>query len=266
MDFLRAFDRPQNLINFSTSAIEEAHAAWKNFANTDNFPIVGEIYNHSGDTIVKVVLDNPIPDIIERRFTEALNNLRNSFDQSLFAICSVISKPIKDAHFPWAQNPDPELKHKFVHKKTGNILIPPETWDVIKRHEPYRTGSTYSGGNDLIRDLAKIANSKHTVGIKVDCLSSSITFPSRSGPLFAGEYLIEYTPKWDVTNNEMILTRYKTSQMVSDGQYSFVLDININAPPPAGVVSAFFALYQFRDKAQAVLNDFKALALEIKAP
>lgn len=50
--------------------------------------------------------------------------------------------------------------------------------DIFRNHEPYRESQEYPRGNTIIRELAEIANAKHTVGFHVAAAQDSVTIPA----------------------------------------------------------------------------------------
>lgn len=255
MTNLESFEGPQNLIDWSRSAIIEAQKVVASFINKENFPQVVEFNSTTGKYALKVKQTAPIPDDIARRLTEALNNARNSFDQSLFAASAIIGKPIKDAHYPWADNPGKDMGWKLEGKNPLKPRICPEFWDLIRSQEPYPTGNGYSGGNDLIRQVAIIANKKHTVGIRTGCGVSSrnltLDFETREGGInFVG------TP-WCSMNNEIELLTWHGDVPKRNLQGNLAFYIAMNVPPPAGAMNALAVVENFIDKAQSVLDGFK---------
>jgi len=85
-------------------------------------------------------------------------NTREAWNQAVYAACVSIEKvPSKgNLHFPWRSSPS-DLNETL---KRGPI--PSEFWDVIRGEEPYPTGDGYTGGNDAIKEISKLANDKHT--------------------------------------------------------------------------------------------------------
>jgi hypothetical protein len=166
MSNVTLFSRPQKLIDRAKgtlSALEEITTA---FFHLDNFELRIETDRETGWKSKKLRLAIPIPDAIEEHTTNSLNNLRNAFDQMLFAACVGVGKPRLKGYYPWAQNPT-DLERRFVNKKTGEETVPNELWDLVRSQEPYNAGEGYEGGNTYLRSIATLTNNKHTVGIQI---------------------------------------------------------------------------------------------------
>ena len=268
MSKLSAFDEPQKTIKWAEKAIDEGEAIRESTITKKSFATVSNFDATTGETITKVIMKGSISDDIGRKYTEALNNLRNSFDQSIFAAASAIGKPMKDAHYPWADNPGKSLDARLKGTGKPGKTIPVELWDTIRAHEPYATSPAYPGGNDLIRQLAAIANAKHTVGFKTDAALATIMHPSARIERFEGGGHVRIAPfgeTWDPVKNEIIVRRTKNAVLKSDNKYRITFYIAFDAPSPVGDVPAELALRVFAQEAQNVLDTLKARCCELGA-
>jgi hypothetical protein len=257
------FAPPQKHIEWGEEAFSDGERIFQGFfGNKDNFPCVREKDPETGGVRGRVYLANPLPDGLERKLTEIVNNARHSFDQSLFAACAAIGKPVNDGHFPWAINPTDLDKWKLVGKHPSKPKIPPELWDVLRSHEPYYGGDNYTGGNNIIRELAALANSKHTIGIVAGMALPRMTVRDlnlRTAPGF--QFL---GGPWDSVKNEGIIWRDPTGQAEISANYQITFHVRFDVPPPLGAVDASAAARDFLDKAQRVLKDLKQRAREVR--
>ncbi|WP_309753162.1 hypothetical protein [Novosphingobium sp.] len=257
---LSSFENPQQLIDWAHEAIIEADFATQDFVNDKNIIILIKHNPEAGISAAVVRQINPIPDFITRKLTEALNNLRNSFDQSLFAACQAIGSPVRDAHFPWANNPIPDLDWKLKGSKPSKPKIPLEMWDVIRLQEPYPTGESYPGGNDVIRQAAKIANSKHTIGLSIGAAAERFETTLR-GAIPNG---LRIGPGWNPVDNDLELFTWPFGEPEPHLKGSLALYVRFSAPPPVGRMHAAEVLELFKHKAQSVLDALKARVVEIR--
>lgn len=226
---------------------------------------VQEVDMETGETIEKVCASTGFDDSVEARFTDAINNTRNAFDQMLFAACTAIRRPIKDGHWPWACSPT-DLEWKFKNKKTGKEHIPHELWDVLAAQEPYPRTDTDTHGDTLVRAMATLANSKHTVGIEIRCNVGPMFFSkiTRTG----GEYGMKMGKTvWDPVKNEVELFRWKGGKIEFGGDQSVALEISFDTsvPEPLSGYRPGFAINAFIQAAQRALDAMKARALELGA-
>jgi len=255
---LDAFQRPQKLIDRAIRARREADSATEGFFQPESFARVCEVDPQSGYTIEKIKMVSPLPDLIEERFTDAINNSRNAFDQIIFAACEAIGKPIKDGHYPWSRNVGDLDNWKLRNKKSGAENIPKEFWQAIRGQEPYPRNSSNTMGDTLIRTMATFANRKHTVGVEVGCKVVGAVLGSFRGQ--AGNFSIP-SLAWDPVRNEMEIARW-TGQMQSSGEHQFAFYITFDATAPEEIrkIAASDAIGKFIDKAQVALDDLKACA------
>lgn len=263
MGSLKAFDRPEQTIGFAEAAIHELIAEWQAFGADDPFQTVTET-DDDGVRIVKIVMTRDLPPILQRRATEALNNLKNAFDQMLFAVCSAIGRPIKQGHYPWADSPTglAQIRAKNSHAERKRVF-PPEVWTEIERQAPYKRGEGYAGGNDLVREMARLANAKHTVGLAVagrfKAVSQNIKIGRVSGH---GSFFASHFPVWDPVKKEAILERSKGAEGL-ECQYSTAFYVVFDEPIPA--LDAPSALEAFLGKAKGCFKGFKELAIRLGA-
>jgi hypothetical protein len=256
-----AFEGAQQLIDWAKAAINEADEVASAFINDDNYTPLIHHNPESGRSTLIIRQIEPIPEIVTRRLTEALNNLRNSFDQSLFAACKAINQPVKDAHYPWADNAGVDLKWKLEGKPTAKPKIPPDLWGVIRSQHPYPTGDGYPGGDDVIRQLATLANRKHTIGFEIGTQINGTKIMMRQ-PTATN---LTFRPEWNSVENHLELFFWQYGQPEPKLDCDLGLHITFDAPPPVGQLTASDALEAFTNKAQGVLDGFKARAVELRS-
>lgn len=155
------FSVPAKSIRWALSAIDEFRRLWRQSA-----PVCCAVRDRPvpGTTSRRRVLElvQPFPDGMERSATEALQNLRNSFDQSLYAAQTALSVKSKN-YFPWATSP--------ADLETRLRGIPGELHAAIRELHPY--GREY-GGDDVVRAAAHLVNDKHRIGFRLGAAVSSL--------------------------------------------------------------------------------------------
>lgn len=252
------FNKPQQLINWSRSALTGAESLIREFFTSANFPLGWVSEPHSDARLLVMRMTSKIPDGVERFLTECINNTKNSFDQTICNAIDLVGEDSKNIHYPWADNPQPSLENKLRHPKTGAILIPPLFWDTLRNQQPYPTGKIYIGGSDIIRQIAKYANRKHSLGLSVDCGIArgerEITFETKEGTIN-----FEQSTNWRKHENRVILARLQGDvpvfKMNAKIRFRFLMD----APLPLGETNVLDALKLFVDKSQQVLDEFRAV-------
>lgn len=217
--------------------------------------IVVEMDPKTGENVQKLKFLAHIPKDFRRKATEALNNARHSFDQSVFAARNLLStRSSKGVNFPWSRDPT-DLEQLLATRGVDARL-----WDILRSHEPYGTSDDHPGGDDLIRTLATVANNKHTVGLAANGHVTSTGFPNitfNSGMKF--EIL---NPRWDPRKNEVELVRWQ-GDLEMDGDYNFEFIVCLKDARLAPPVDVVYALRVFTAKSQSVHDSIKAKCLEL---
>jgi len=257
---LPAFDRPKESIAWAREAINELDVSFLDFFRPKPFgPIIqgqkpyGQVVNidpETGNEVHKFKIFKTLPSSLSRKATEALGNLRNSFDQAVYAACVSIRKVPKkrNLYFPW------KTSLADLDGTLKNGPVPTEFWDVIKREEPYPTGNGYTGGDDTIREIAKLANGKHTVGLTITPRISSYVHPSISG----SRSRIEIPGiRWDPVKNEMIMAIVSPGMDVKH-DYQVQLQVGLDVPPPLRDIPAIAIFNAFADRAERFTKSIEA--------
>jgi hypothetical protein len=247
------------MLRWADEAIEELDASCGAFFNKDNFGEVREFDAKTNLITLKIVLTGAIPSAVRRKIAEALNSIRHSFDQSLFAACWAItgSKPKQSIYFPWATDPidlqkrlDPSTRIK-PGKTAKSPSIPPDLWPILSSFEPYGRGNSYPGGDDTIRTLAQISSErKHTIrlscGVNVDGFQPGSYSSKGRGSLSI------FAPRWDPVKNEIKISEFSPN-VQTDYKYQLYGYIALDEPAMKGA-NVIEALGVFKAKAQSVLE------------
>ena len=259
MSKLAAFEVPQKHINWANAAVEEAEEIAERFIKTDGMASVIEVDPQSGDSTYKIVQKSAIPDSVERKYSEAVHWIKDSFDQSIHAARQITQRGTKaKVYFPWAQGPGADLSRAFASNH-----VPPEFWDVIRSLQPYPTGQLHIGGDDVVRKMANIANRKHTVGLSFSCISRGAfqnAMRTTGGPVTV------HMPQWDSVKNEVkLFTIGPTTKLDPNYDYAVNFQIVFDATSPLAGFSAHFAVSRFAAKAQHALNALRQRCSELGA-
>jgi hypothetical protein len=248
---LDEFQPARDSIDWAREAIQEIDAFTKSFFSPQNMTHAEEFDPATGLKQFKIKSREPVPKAVRRKATEALNNLKHSFDQSIFGACRAVKQPRRKINFPWARNPTD------LERLLENRQVPAEFWETIRRHEPYPRGDGYSGGDDILRELAHIANGKHTIGLRVGANIAAITF---THAVFTGPLDIPANSRWDPVKNEMIIATGSADSNFQ-GQYNFAAYISLNEAGALRDVSLEGVLSAFLDKANKVADDLEAACI-----
>lgn len=252
------FEKPEKAVNWGRNDLERGQREFLAYLNSDAFGFVTEMDSESGYNVLKFKQFKPISDDIERLLASALDHLRNSFDQAVFAACKAIEKPFKSLNYPWACNPT-DLNKRLSGTKE-KPTFPPELWDEIRGQEPYFAGETYPGGNDLVRHVAKLVNDKHTIGFTVVANVASLTM---TNVVASGRTSL--LGRWDPMKKEIPIARAGVGGSVSYDNAEVAVHVAFDTTGAVADVPAYDAMLDFAEKAQLVLEGFKGACAKINA-
>lgn len=247
-------ERARATLDWADEALNEFESASRAFF-VDSSPFSVSVY-YDDNSLLEVAilsLDVPFPDIFARKATEALNNIKHGCDQAIFAACEAIGTTGFKDNFPWARNPD-DLGRLLVNRN-----IPEPIWGPIKRLEPYPSGGTYEGGHDGLRKLAKLANTKHTVGIALYALAGSVSVSKMN---LTGYGTIMHNPgNEDLTKNNMLVMAASKGMDLS-GEYLINSTIVFDDKTSLRGESVLGALSYFQGKVNVLIFELEAKCSE----
>jgi hypothetical protein len=157
------FVSPREMLEWADEAIQELDIICRDFFANNPCASVIDVDEDARQEVHKVKLMRELPKSVARKATEALNNIRLSFDQAYLAGLKVAGVPVKvkTLHFPWADSPDDLEKNRFGP-------VPERLRPVFRDIAPYPRGNGYAGGNDSVRALAQISGrNKHIARVAV---------------------------------------------------------------------------------------------------
>lgn len=163
------------------------------FFKTDLYAKVVETDPDTGHEVHKLKLIKPLPVALEGIAVDAVNNLRSSLDQVMYALRP--STGGRFAYFPFANEAT-----NFGNAVNGRCKhLPQEIRDLIRAFKPYK------GGDNLLWALNELCNTnKHGIicaaAIAGNTLNVSRATFHGGGPIFRA-------PVWDRAKNEMELFR-----------------------------------------------------------
>lgn len=251
---MSVFDTPQDHINWAKSRLEIAEALFRRYAQSDAFANVTEFDANTGEELRIIRLVTPLPPDITGLLRNALVDTKHSFDQSLFAAARATGGVRFDKNYPWANTFFGVKGIIEKRQRQKNSALPQFIVDEIFRQEPHGTGPGFSGGNDLIRDLAKMVNDKHSIGFRV---TASITAFSARNMSFSGTGSL--ISGWDPVKQQMELARMQPGSSFSYQDCTVSSDVFFKRAGNIGKVPALSAAREFVNRAQIVLEGFKAV-------
>jgi hypothetical protein len=249
-----AFVSPRELLGWAKEAIDEIDAVCRAFFEGNPGTHVIEPYSEPGYELYKFRLTRPLPLAVARKATEALNNIRLSFDQAYLSglrACGV-SVAAKTLHFPWAQDP------ADLERRLGEV--PESLRPIFRGVQPYPRGNAYPGGNDDIRamaqisgrnkHIARVAFSARVVGIRLPDFTIGCEAPA------AGKFDF-FRPRWDSVNNEMVIARFPAGSTNAKDNYTIAFDVVFDETSPVFKKDVIDSLELFLGAAHSFVDSFE---------
>ncbi len=250
------FDPAKNSLKWGREALAEFNDICDSFFDISTYEEVPDIDPKTGDVLIKLKPRRTFEiNCAARKATEAILNIKNAFDQAAHAV--VVTKAPRftgsTSYFPWTDTPD-GLERRLVGK---SCKIPESLWATFRELEPYGTGDGHTGGDDFSRNLAKIANRKHTVGIVVapEVHRTNITVSDISG---VGGIKSQH-PKWNSVTNEIEVMRISKDCKVNYN-CAIYLDVFFDKTTPLERISVSMAVSVFVAKANNAIEALQAQA------
>ncbi len=253
---MSVFDTPQQQIDWAKSRIENAEALFRGYEQSDPFANLTEVDPSTGEELRIIRLVNPLPPDITGLLGNAIVDTKHSFDQSLFAAAKATGSTSFSKNYPWADTYNGVKGIVDKRQQNRDSKLPQNIVDEIFRQEPHGTEPGRSGGNDFIRDFAKMANDKHTIGFRVKASVTRYTVESLSISGGAGKFY----SKWDQEKEELVLARMQPGTKFNYQDVTVSLNVFFKRTINIWNIDAFTAAKIFADHAQDVLNGFKAVS------
>lgn len=199
------FAEVREQIQWAETRIELARSEITPYVQDHAFAFSEEVDAETGEHVRKVRLAKSVPVSIKGYLRNAIVDLKHSFDMSLQAAARTLGQNTFDRNFPWADSPSGVQGIIRAWQKNAKSRLPDLLIQEIWRQEPHRTGEGFSGGDDLIREIAKMANNKHSIGIIASAQIDSVSYANLrldgGAKLLLGE-------GWDPEKKEMVLSRH----------------------------------------------------------
>jgi hypothetical protein len=185
---------------------------------------------HTGEDVIKVKPDVSLSGDVAQIASEAILHIKHSIDQGLAAACKLLNPCFSQTpRFPWAENA------KGVDATLAKSVIPVELHAFIRKCKPYGTGGSGPIEQDQIREMAKMANRKHTVNLTLVPFVNAYAIDSFSGQLTRGWLNL---PTWDPVKNELELFRVVADSKFHDKSRVFLQVVFDEGWPMDGVAAS----------------------------
>ncbi|NOU03304.1 MAG: hypothetical protein HOO94_06620 [Novosphingobium sp.] len=248
------FDEVRQQIDWAESRIESARVEIARYIQDDAFRLQEDVNPQTGEHVRKIVLVKDVPISVKGNLRNAVVDLKHSFDMTLHAATRALGNSRFDKNFPWADSPMSVRGIVDKWQCKANTAVAQAIIDEIWRQEPYATGEGYTGGDDLAREIAKMANNKHSIGIGASAQISSISIGkihidnARSFSLFQG---------WNPKKKEMVLSRH--IGVVSYDNPDATGDVVFERVGRLGPLSAVTTALHFLERAKLCVQGFESV-------
>ena len=242
----------QDDINWAKSRIDEGKVLFETCLNDDPFSFLIETDPHTGEHFHKFKLVKDFPIEIKHLFRNALVDLKHSFDRALNAAAQEVRGRTYNSSYPWA---DSVVGFKSILRKRQTDVKTALPFNLLRelfRQYPYAGSPKAPEGQDLIREIAHMANAKHTVGFEIRASASLAVISnghfSNTWPVFDG---------WDAVKKELVIARSAPNGKAVHGNTELSTHIFFERSGELGKLPAWIALWHFADHAEACLQGFR---------
>ncbi len=253
---MSGFDAIQNEIDWARSCINRGNEAFDAYLKDKSFAFVVEIDPSSGEQIHKLKMMKPLPPEVSHYFRNALLDLKHSFDRSLHIAARTMGRTGFDRNYPWSDSIDGLEKILKTRQGKPRTSLPDGLLKEIRAQEPYSGPPATFGPKHLVREIANMANDKHSIGFQVSASVSSISVNINA----TGMGIVNHG--WDSVNNEMIVAKGAFDGKASYCNTDITVEVLFQRSGRIGQIPVAAALTEFANRAQACHEGFKRVAFQ----
>lgn len=246
-----SFDQARQTLSWGEEALDEFHEICRLFFESRPYKKITDFDPETREYVDKHVFTAQFPvHAAARKVTEAVRNIKSSFDQATHA-ASIATNPslFKNAgNFPWTDT-EAGFKQRIAKSKIPEVLR-----DEFWRLRPYGTGDGCTDADAISSKLATLANRNHDIGVSIipdvgsyrqDILSVRTAFQSLN-------------PIWDPVKNEIELMRYPVGK--PNYTYSINAYVAFDQTTPLEGLPVRSSVRTFAAKAHKVLERLSAIS------
>ncbi|MEL6476304.1 MAG: hypothetical protein AAFR17_03180 [Pseudomonadota bacterium] len=208
-------------LSWGRENLEEFEQIVGAYFRSNPYAKIKEIDSKTGEEVVKYIPRTQFPlGRASRKATEAIQHIKNAFDQMTFAACMSVNPKLENEtiYFPWTDTPA-GFKARFDGSR---LKLSEELRPVFESLKPYARGDGCTPDDNIARKLAQISNQKHTVGItlspQISGVMVNLSATNVKGPVSVPQ------PRWNPVKNE-IEVRRGAPQANFDENYEFYVDV-----------------------------------------
>ncbi|MEO0955680.1 MAG: hypothetical protein AAFY12_11855 [Pseudomonadota bacterium] len=244
------FDTIQEEIDWARGCAERASAIVDSYLEEDPFSKVIKIDPATGEHVHVIKMIDAPPNTIRHLVRNSVLDLKYAYDRSIY--CAARRFGIDSGTYPWADSRNGFKARIRKRLEKPATRLPNALIKELFRQKPYTTPPGPSGSPDLTREIAKMANGKHSIGIEIKPVVTGLDL---SRGLFVGG--VSFGGQWDPVNKELELFRHPAEAKVIPPQSKITIDIVFEHTGVLGTYEAFGLITQFADRAEACLKGFK---------
>ncbi|MEM8970919.1 MAG: hypothetical protein AAGD43_02490 [Pseudomonadota bacterium] len=249
-----SFEQARETLSWAQEALDELDEICCRFFQPGNSKRITQFDIKKREYVDKEAFTSPFPRAqAARKATEAIQSVKNTFDQATHACVTAIDQTLSEEtiYFPWTDTPtglDKRLNGK-------SCKIPSMLWETFRNLQPYGKGRGYSGGDDVTRRLAKMANTKHTVGIAIRPRIADMSYRVSA----AAAACLQPVPTWNSQRNEVEVMRYPPGP-TPQYEYSIYFDVVFDRTTPLKEKRVLESVRRFATKAEEAITSLEEAA------
>lgn len=251
------FEPIQEEISWAKSRLEEAGNRFKAAIDKDSFAVVRETDPNTGNKLLKLKLIQPPPAAISHLLRGAMKDLKDSFDRSLHVAARTLGNDRFKANYPWTESVvglKSTLRKRQMKPATA---LPIELIREIFRQKPYVRIGAARDQQTIVREVAKFANLKHSLGIA--CVATAGSYKASQDIAWD---VRRWMGPWDVRNNEMVIFEVGPEGHYGKPQVSFSPNVFFERGGEVMTVPALTCLLLFAEAAERAMLGFRRVVLD----
>lgn len=195
------FESPKALLNWAYEDARRFKELERAFFDGQPYDQFTEFDEEMGRDAYRIRFNRIVPDEMRKLASHVINDLRHSLDQA-FTIATRFfgrapSRGSKHIYFPWVGSP------KMLRDRLDDWGIPAEIHPIVFEAQPYPAQNDATGGNDIVRQLGKIAGpNKHEAALS----ASAVARVTELSVKWEGDWVIPFVhDMWDSSKEQLTL-------------------------------------------------------------
>ncbi|MEJ5142788.1 hypothetical protein [Gluconobacter albidus] len=252
-----AFAAPTERLEWVEHALNEMDQCLRKFFIDNKTVYRTDFDPDTGESVYIASLPADIPSLAARKATEVINLVKETFDQCISSAQKCLGHPnFRDRKmgFPWgadATQVEANIRQKGIDQRFR---------DIIFSHKPHFVGNDRNSADNYIRNIAQLANVKHTVGLAIAGSIEGVITPDIH--IRTAQSLNILRPVWSFDKKETELVRYIGDVDIKT-QYKIIYTVIFSGAEFIQPVNAVKGLLFFAQLADSLNESLKLKCAEI---